>query len=99
MSSKLTDPQMRQIIINKFTNAGSKNYRCMNKLSRVDMPSPSPEEINSPEFEAIWSVIKEWDINVGDGPSGGSGSHVKLILDKLKPTLRSIKLDEILNDK
>lgn len=53
---------------------------------RVDVPNPTPEQLASPEFEAIWSVIKSWDINVPefyDGYMGANGSHVALILNAL----------------
>ena len=68
----------------------------------LDMPSPSPEEIDSKLFESIWKVIKNWDINVPEYYSGycrANGSHVKLILDELKPTIREIKIDTIIDSK
>jgi len=52
------------------------------------MPDPTPERLASPEFEAIWNVIKSWDVNVPefyDGYCGANGSHVVLILDALRP--------------
>jgi len=52
-----------------------------------DMPNPTPEDLASPEFQAIWSVIKSWDVNVPDyyeGYMGANGSHVKLILEALE---------------
>jgi protein-disulfide isomerase len=51
-----------------------------------DMPSPSNEMMDSDAFNAIWYVIKTWDINVPefyDGYCGANGSHVKLIMDEL----------------
>ena len=40
----------------------------MNKISRVYqvgyMPSPTDNEINDISFQAIWEVIKDWNINV-----------------------------------
>jgi hypothetical protein len=75
----------------------------MNKISRVyqvgydyEMPSPTDNEINDISFQAIWEVIKDWDINVPEyytGYCGGNGSHVKLIYDKLndKKCLRNRK--------
>lgn len=65
------------------------------------LPSPSKDEINSPEFEAIFQLIKKWDIQVPEqdikGYSSGNGSHVKMILDVLKPVNRNKKIDFILN--
>lgn len=52
-----------------------------------DMPNPTNADLNSPEFEAIWQVIKSWDVNVPefyDGYCGANGSHAKLILDVLR---------------
>jgi hypothetical protein len=47
------------------------------------MPNPTPDMLNDdPIFDAIWEVIKHWDINVPDyyhGYMGGNGSHVALI--------------------
>ena len=64
------------------------------------MPSPSKEEMESPVFEAIWQLVKTWDINVPDyysGYKGGNGSHVKLLLDAIKPALREEKINKILD--
>lgn len=47
------------------------------------MPNPTPEMLSGdPLFDAIWEVIKTWDINVPDyyhGYCGGNGSHVTLL--------------------
>ena len=61
------------------------------------LPSPSDDEMNSPEFNAIWDIIKNWDIKTqnSNGYCGGNGSHVKLILDSLKPILRDNKINKI----
>ena len=48
---------------------------------------PLPRELVLPVFNAIWSVIKSWDINVPSeykGYCGASGNHVAAILDALK---------------
>lgn len=60
----------------------------------IAMPSPSQKEIERPEFEALFQLIKDWDINVPDyytGYSSGNGSHVKLILDAIKQPMRDEK--------
>jgi hypothetical protein len=68
------------------------------------LPSPTEQEINSPEFSAIWQLLKKWDISThldSNGKryyTGGNGSHVKMILDALKPVLRQNKIDSILNE-
>lgn len=69
------------------------------KQDYVDMPNPSKDEIESDEFNDIWNIIKNWDINVPShysGYTGANGSHVKLILDGLYPILRDKKIDKIL---
>lgn len=59
----------------------------MDAIARIDyMPNPTAEQLASPEFEAIWQVIKSWDVNVPEfyeGYCGGNGSHVALILNAL----------------
>ncbi|BDD79805.1 hypothetical protein [Burkholderia phage FLC9] len=50
------------------------------------MPNPTDDDLNSPLFEAIWQVIKKWDVNVPEfyaGYCGANGSHAKLILDSI----------------
>ncbi len=54
--------------------------------SKLEMPNPTDEELASPEFEAIWQLIKSWDVNVPthyEGYCGANGSHVKMILDAI----------------
>lgn len=49
-------------------------------------PSPTPEMMETPEFNAIWDCIKHWDVNVPEayaGYCGANGSHVRAILDAL----------------
>jgi hypothetical protein len=51
-----------------------------------DMPNPTPEQLESDEFEVLWQAIKSWDVNVPDyyhGYCGANGSHVALILNAL----------------
>ena len=47
---------------------------------------PRPEELETPEFKAVWGCIKKWDINVPDeycGYCGATGNHVVAILDAI----------------
>ena len=47
---------------------------------------PTPEMLADPVFEAIWNVIKTWDINVPSAYHGycsATGNHVRAILDAL----------------
>lgn len=63
----------------------SAGYSLMDK-----MPNPTPTDLADPVFEAIWKIIKSWDVNVPDyyvGYTGATGSHVMLILN----AIRSIK--------
>lgn len=65
------------------------------------MPSPSRSEIDSEEFNALWEIIKTWDISVPEyygGYTGANGSHVKLLLDGLRPVLRNKRIDKIISD-
>jgi hypothetical protein len=52
-----------------------------------EMPNPTPEQVElDPVFNAIWQVIKSWDVNVPEyysGYCGANGSHVMLILNAL----------------
>lgn len=65
---------------------------------RKDMPSPSDDEMRTELFNQIFEVVKDWDINVPEYYSGytsGNGSHVKLLLDVIKPALREDKLSQL----
>jgi len=61
-------------------------------------PDPTPEQLESPEFNAIWFVIRDWDIHVPnvDSPgvyTGATANHARAILDALPhPRERTIKL-------
>jgi hypothetical protein len=46
---------------------------------RVPWYDPSPAMLETPEFEAVWQVIKGWDIAVPHaygGYCGATGNHV-----------------------
>jgi hypothetical protein len=58
------------------------------------MPNPTPDMLNDdPIFDAIWSAIKDWDVNVPNyyvGYCGANGSHATLIYDAvMKAALKS----------
>src|SRR5882672_4090104 len=58
-------------------------------IMKTSWPDPTPEMLNTPEFNAVWERIKSWDINVPDvysGYCGATGNHVRAILDALKNT-------------
>lgn len=53
----------------------------------INFPDPTPEMLETPEFNAIWNVIKSWDIAVPGaytGYTGAMGNHARIILDALK---------------
>ena len=55
-----------------------------------EWPDPTPQMLASSEFEAVWQLIKSWDINVPEvysGYCGANGAHVRAILDALMPSL------------
>lgn len=50
-------------------------------------PDPDMTMLGTPEFEAVWQAIKNWDIHVPGaytGYCGATGNHVRAILDALK---------------
>lgn len=50
---------------------------------------PTENEVESAWFNAIWEVIKEWDIHVPGayhGYCGATGNHVAAILDAISPS-------------
>lgn len=51
----------------------------------VPLPDPTPEKLETPEFNALWELMKDWDIEVssGDGYTHTQGNHVRAILDAL----------------
>jgi hypothetical protein len=54
-------------------------------------PDPTPEMLETQEFESVWQCIKAWDIgvpNVYAGHMGATGNHVRAILDALGYTFR-----------
>jgi len=59
----------------------------MNTFKSKSLPNPSSDDIEDDVFIEIWETIKDWDINIPDyynGYCGANGSHVMLILNKLR---------------
>lgn len=56
-------------------------------------PSPTKDDVNSQEFQAVWGAIKGWDIQrqKGVGYAGASGSDVMHILEALLPYFKQSK--------
>ena len=55
--------------------------------SLADMANPTESGLRDPQFEAIWQVIKSWDVNIPEfysGYCGATGSHVMLILRAIR---------------
>jgi hypothetical protein len=58
--------------------------------AKPPMPNPTERDLQNSTFEAIWQVIKTWEVNVPEyyvGYCGANGSHVKLILDAIRADL------------
>lgn len=64
----------------------------MTESEKIEWPDPTPDELKSPVFEAIWQVIKTWDINVPGayaGYMGAIGNHAAAILHGISPALKA----------
>lgn len=64
--------------------------------SPPDWHDPTPKMLEAPEFNALWELMKGWDINVPavDGESlytGTTGNHIRAILDALSKVAVVIK--------
>lgn len=60
-----------------------------------EWPDPTPEMMESDEFNAIWNLMKDWEVHIPDGDHGSvTGNHVRAIIDainKSRPdTIRSM---------
>lgn len=57
----------------------------------TDMPNPTPTMLDGdPLFDAIWGVIKSWDVNVPEYYQGYchcNGSHATLIYRAVRKAL------------
>jgi hypothetical protein len=63
----------------------------MTKDVKREWPDPTAEMLETPEFNAVWQVIKAWDINVPEayeGYCGATGNHVRAVLDALNSFTR-----------
>jgi hypothetical protein len=59
--------------------------------SYSNWPDPTPEMLGDVTFNAIWSVIKSWDVAVPDkyfGYMGPTGNHVRAILEAIREVNR-----------
>ena len=57
-----------------------------NGVTEIPWPYPTPEMLDRPDFNAVWNVIKSWDVQVPgaySGYCGATGNHVRAILDAL----------------
>lgn len=55
-------------------------------------PDPTPEMLKDPLFNAIWEVIKTWDVNVPQiygGYCGATGNHARAIFDAVRPFIET----------
>ena len=63
------------------------------KTPETPWPDPTPEMLEDPIFNAIWNVIRSWDINVPAvyvGYCGATGNHVRAIMDALPRLAKSL---------
>lgn len=52
-------------------------------IENRDMFNPTPQDLESPIFEALWSVMKFHDVKLGGGLySGATGNDVVIVMDK-----------------
>lgn len=59
----------------------------MKNEENPEWPDPTPAELEDPRFNAVWEVIKTWDINVPGvyvGYMGACGNHAAAILHALQ---------------
>ena len=50
---------------------------------------PTEEDLQSPVFEAIWEVVKQWDIGRFGVYSTGTGTDVKEIMEAVRPFMNA----------
>jgi creatinine amidohydrolase/Fe(II)-dependent formamide hydrolase-like protein len=66
-------------------------------MTNNNWPDPTPEMLNGdPIFDAIWGVIKSWDINVPavySGYCGATGNHARAIRDAIGQILTPSEVD------
>jgi hypothetical protein len=70
---------------------GSPILGVVHESSSRNWPDPTPQMLESPSFQAVWQLIRRWDIAVPDvyeGYCGATGNHVRAILDALAETGR-----------
>ncbi len=77
---------MSKDLLNAAVSQANNPNKCVSRPPAT-YPDPTPEQLASPEFKAIWEVMKGWDIGVPewyDGYTGTMGNHVVAILNALK---------------
>ena len=61
-------------------------------MDNIEWPDPTSEMLEDPTFNAIWDVIKTWDINVPEayeGYCGSTGNHVVAIMAALENNIHT----------
>jgi len=57
------------------------------EIKKNNWPDPTPEMMNSDEFNAIWELIQTWGILspsiTGEKMVGATGNHVRAIIDAI----------------
>jgi hypothetical protein len=72
-----------------------------NKMQYAPMPNPTPQMHLNPIWNAIWDVIKTWDVSIPghyDGYMGANGSHATMIFNALLGFDLGVGASELLKD-
>lgn len=71
----------------KLVPKRAKLYQGDTLMPFEDMPNPTESDLEDPFFNAVFNLLKTWDINIPQyyaGYCSGNGSHVKLIINALQ---------------
>lgn len=81
-----------ELVSNGHPAEGRLCDRCKRDAEQAAWPDPTPEMLTNPVFNAIWNVIKSWDVAVPNayaGATGPSGNHVRAIFDAIQAAQRA----------
>lgn len=55
----------------------------------IKYEDPTPDDLKSREFEAVWQAIKKWDLSRENNGlySGATGTDVMIILKAIRPVI------------
>ena len=87
------DELTEQVIVDKASELQSETHHDGGPFKKLHR-DPTPEELETPEFNALWELMKAWDIcTTGnyDSYSNTTGNHIVAVLDALKHTKHRTK--------